>query len=51
MTNQEWIERYREDRRNYEPSPEEIFEMMAAFGPGAEVTDILTGQTFKLPTR
>ena len=51
MTDQEKIERYREARRNYEPSPEEIYEMVAAFGPGAEVTDILTGQTITLPTR
>ena len=30
-----WIDEYREARKNYEPSAEEIFEMTAAFGPGA----------------
>ena len=51
MTEQEKIERYQEDLLKHEPSEEEIFEMLAAFGPGAEVTDVLTGQTFKLPIR
>ena len=46
---QKWIDEYREARKNHEPSAEEIFEMTAAFGPGAEVVDIITGQKIVLP--
>ena len=48
-SNAEWIAEYREARKNYEPSAEEIFEMVAAFGPGAEVVDAITGQKIVLP--
>ena len=38
-----------EYRRNKKPATaEEIAEMRAAFGPGAKVTDILTGETITL---
>jgi hypothetical protein len=37
---------YREARKNYVPSAEERYEMRAAFGPGEEVVDVITGQRF-----
>jgi len=42
------VEEYRESRKNHKPSAEELFEMRAAFGPGAEVVDVITGQTYKV---
>lgn len=42
----EAIERYIEARKNHVPSSEELFEMRAAFGPGAKVVDVITGQVF-----
>jgi hypothetical protein len=34
-------------RKNYKgPSDEELFEMRAAFGPGAKVVNVLTGHTY-----
>jgi hypothetical protein len=34
-------------RRNYRgPSEEELFEMQAAFGPGAQVVNVLTGHHY-----
>jgi len=40
---------FAEYRRNQgPPSDEEIFEMRAAFGPGATVVDVISGRTIKL---
>lgn len=39
---------YRAARRQTGYSPAELHEMRAAFGPGAVVTDIFTGQTITL---
>lgn len=38
---------YRRQRANHRPSEEEMFEMRAAFGPGQEVVDVITGQKFR----
>lgn len=35
---------YREAQKNHVPSDEEKFEMLAAFGPGVEVVDVITGR-------
>ena len=43
-----FLNEYREARRNYKPSAEEMFEMQAAFGAGETVVDVITGQTFSL---
>jgi hypothetical protein len=48
-SNAEWIAEYRKAQMNRQPSAEEIFEMVAAFGPGAEVVDVITGQKIVLP--
>jgi hypothetical protein len=45
---EKFIQEYRESRKNYVPSEEEMFEMRAAFGPGEQVVDIITGQKIKL---
>lgn len=42
-----FVAEYREARKNYVPSEEEMFEMRAAFGPGETVVDIITGQKFR----
>ena len=42
------ISEYRERMKNHKPSAEEMFEMRAAFGPGAKVVDVFTGQTYCL---
>lgn len=42
------IESYREMRRNYVPSDEELFEMRAAFGEGSTVVDVITGKAIRL---
>lgn len=42
------IASYRAQRAKTGYSPEEIFEMQAAFGPGAEVVDIFTNAKIKL---
>jgi len=39
---------YRKQRAKTGYSDEELFEMRAAFGPGAEVVDAITGKTIKL---
>lgn len=44
---QKVLAEYREARKNHTPSAEEMFEMRAAFGPGAEVVDIITGQVYR----
>jgi hypothetical protein len=42
-----FFEEYRKQRKNHQPSAEEQFEMEAAFGPGVEVVNIITGQRFR----
>ena len=42
------LRQYRNMRRHRQYSGEEIFEMRAAFGPGATVVDVLTGQRIRL---
>lgn len=42
------IAQYRESMKNYKPSEEELYEMRAAFGEGAEVVDVITGKKIKL---
>lgn len=39
-----FAEEYRERMKNYKPSEEELYEMRCAFGEGAEIVDIITGQ-------
>lgn len=39
---------YRERMKNHKHSPEELFEMRAAFGPGATVVNAITGKRTKL---
>lgn len=43
-----FIAEYRERMKNYPHSPEELAEMRVAFGPGAEVVNIITGKKTKL---
>lgn len=45
---QAFLAEYRESRKNYVPSGEELGEMRANFEPGAVVVDVITGQKFKL---
>ena len=42
------IRAYRERRKNYRYSEEELFEMRAAFGAGTTVVDVFTGKTIRL---
>jgi hypothetical protein len=42
-----FLARYRSARANRQPSAEEAYERRAAFGPGATVIDIFTGQEYK----
>jgi hypothetical protein len=37
--------------KKMKPSAEEIYEMTAAFGPGANVVNIQTGETYRTPGR
>lgn len=39
---------YRKAQANRKPSAEEMFEMRAAFGPGAEVVDVISGRRIQL---
>jgi hypothetical protein len=41
------IENYKRQQRNRRPSAEEQLEMRAAFGPGAVVVNVLTGQKYR----
>lgn len=41
-----FLESYRKNQPAT-PSPEEEFEMRAAFGPGAEVVDVITGRKWR----
>lgn len=43
-----FLAEYRKSRANRVLSDEERFEMRAAFGAGAEVVDVVTGQKFKV---
>ena len=38
---------YRERMKNHVPDAEERYEMRAAFGPGASVVNVFTGQRFE----
>ena len=42
------LKAYRESMRNHQYSDEELFEMRAAFGEGATVVDVITGQQIPL---
>lgn len=39
---------YRKAQEGRQESPEELYELRAAFGPGAEVVNVLTGKKTKL---
>jgi len=39
---------YRCQRANHVPAAEELFEQRAAFGPGATVVDVITGQSWEV---
>ena len=39
-----FAEEYSERVKNYKPSEEELYEIRCAFGEGAEIVDIITGQ-------
>lgn len=43
----EFVKSYRERMKDYQPTPEEQYEMEAAFGPDCTVVDIITGQQFR----
>lgn len=43
-----FIAEYRAAQKNYVPSAEELFEMRAAFGEGAEVVNVITGKKIKV---
>lgn len=43
-----FFQKYRESRRNHKVSAEERAEMTAAFGKGATVVDVITGQVVRL---
>jgi hypothetical protein len=43
-----FIEAYRKSMENHVHSEEEMFEMRAAFGEGAEVVNVITGKRIKL---
>lgn len=42
------IANYKKRMESYEPSAEELFEVEAAFGPGTEVVNVITGKKFKV---
>lgn len=44
----EFLTEYKERMKDVQPSAEELFEMKAAFGEGAEITNIITGKKIKL---
>ena len=39
---------YKEKMKNHKPSAEELYEMRAAFGPGATVVNIITGKKVRI---
>jgi len=43
-----FIEDYKKRMANYKPDEEELVEMRAAFGEGATVVNVFTGQSIKL---
>lgn len=43
-----FLREYRARMANHVPSAEELFEMRAAFGPGATVVNAITGQEYHL---
>ena len=44
----EFLKDYRERQKNHVHSPEELFEMRAAFGPGTTVVNVFTGKKIQL---
>ena len=44
-----FLDSYRKEMANHVPSAEEMCEMQAAFGPGAEVVNVVTGQKYQTP--
>lgn len=44
----EFLEEYRKQMANHQPSEEELFEMRAAFGEGTTVVNVFTGKKTKL---
>ncbi len=44
----EFLTAYRKQMEDHEHSAEELFEMRAAFGPGAEVVNVITGKKTRL---
>jgi len=42
------LSEYREAMKNHVPSDEEMYEMRAAFGPGAKVVNVITGKVTQL---
>jgi hypothetical protein len=45
---EESIAAYKKSMENHQYSEEELFEMRAAFGPGTEVVNIITGKKVRL---
>lgn len=43
-----FLAEYRERMKNHKPSAEELYEMRAAFGPGATVVNMITGKRVKV---
>ncbi len=43
-----FLAEYRERMKDWQPDAETLFEMRAAFGPGEEVVNVITGQKIKL---
>ena len=46
--NLKFFNEYREVRKNYTVSDEELYEMRAAFGSGTQVVDVITGNVTNL---
>ena len=45
---QAFLKDYKERMKDYKPSQEELAEMRAAFGPGKEIVDVISGTKIKL---
>lgn len=46
--NNSFLSGYYESMKNHKPSAEELYEMRAAFGPGATVVNLITGKKTKI---
>jgi hypothetical protein len=46
--NRAFLEEYRQRMAKHVPSDEEMYEMRAAFGPGAKVVNVVTGRITQL---